>query len=265
MSRSSARHVNALVLLAAVLAPVAVAAAVLPWRGVLLNANVALVLVVVVVAVAATGHRLAAAVSAVSAGGCFDFFYTRPYGSFAITNRNDVETTGLLLVVGLVVGELAARSRRSRTSAAQGRSDVNRIFSVSQMVAAGTPAETITAAVAEDLTEMLFLRSCRFDRQLGSRNLPRLERDGEVNLGGVRWEADTMGLPGEMTLLVEHRGTTVGRFVLVPTPAKPVSLERRVVAVALADQVGAALTGHADRWLQRPQLLAPDPGSTPRQ
>jgi hypothetical protein len=51
-----------------------------------------------------------------------------------------------------------------------------------------------------------------------------------------------MGLPGsELELLVEGRGQTLGRFVLEPTPGVPVSRQRRVVAVAIADQVGAAL------------------------
>jgi hypothetical protein len=33
----------------------------------------------------------------------------------------------------------------------------------------------------------------------------------------------------------------MGRFVLTPTPGRPVSLERRVVAQSLAELVGAAL------------------------
>jgi hypothetical protein len=33
------------------------------------------------------------------------------------------------------------------------------------------------------------------------------------------------------------RGREVGRFVLIPTPGVPTSLEERVVAVAIADQV----------------------------
>ena len=37
------------------------------------------------------------------------------------------------------------------------------------------------------------------------------------------------------------RGNVLGRFVLVPQPDTVVSLEQRVVAVAIADQVGAAL------------------------
>jgi hypothetical protein len=51
-----------------------------------------------------------------------------------------------------------------------------------------------------------------------------------------------MGLPGkEVDLLVQWAGRTFGRYVLVPTPGLPLSLDRRLVAVALADQVAAAM------------------------
>jgi hypothetical protein len=40
---------------------------------------------------------------------------------------------------------------------------------------------------------------------------------------------------------VSGRGRLLGRFVLEPRPGVGVSLEQRVVAVALADQVGATL------------------------
>jgi len=44
------------------------------------------------------------------------------------------------------------------------------------------------------------------------------------------------GLPGpEIELRVQLNGETVGWFVLTPTPGWPISRERRVVAVALAD------------------------------
>jgi len=51
-----------------------------------------------------------------------------------------------------------------------------------------------------------------------------------------------VGLPGpELELPVQGRGRILGRFVLKPTPGYPVSKQRRIVAVALAAQVGAAL------------------------
>ena len=56
------------------------------------------------------------------------------------------------------------------------------------------------------------------------------------------WGAHNMGLPSPaVDLLVQARGQVLGCFVLRPTPGYPVSLHRRVVAVAIADQVGAAL------------------------
>ena len=58
----------------------------------------------------------------------------------------------------------------------------------------------------------------------------------------IRWRG--LELPKEgIALPVLGRGEEVGRFVLEPTPGVGASLEERVVAVALADQVGAALVG----------------------
>jgi hypothetical protein len=54
-----------------------------------------------------------------------------------------------------------------------------------------------------------------------------------------------MGLPGpEIELIVQSQGRRMGRFVMTPTPGYEVSLERRVVAVAIADQVGHPLRPH---------------------
>ena len=47
-------------------------------------------------------------------------------------------------------------------------------------------------------------------------------------------------------LPVLARGQQIGRFVLEPNEGVGVSLEQRLVAVAIADQVGAALT--APTW-----------------
>ena len=81
---------------------------------------------------------------------------------------------------------------------------------------------------------------------MSERRVARLDHDGNVIHAGMLWGAHNMGLPSpEVDLVVQARGQVLGRFVLRPTPGYPVSLHRRVVAVAIADQVGAAL---------RPQL-----------
>ncbi len=77
------------------------------------STNVALVLMVIVVLGAAAGGRVAGAVSALTAALAFDFFQTEPIHSLRISSRDDIETAILLLIAGLIVGQIAARARRS--------------------------------------------------------------------------------------------------------------------------------------------------------
>src|ERR1700677_2378017 len=95
----------------AIVVPLVVAAILVPFRGTFANAAAGLILVVVIVAVAGGGTRFSGFVASVSAAVWFDFFLTKPYDSFVISQRADIETTVSLLVVGLLVSELAARSR----------------------------------------------------------------------------------------------------------------------------------------------------------
>ena len=92
-----------LAVVAGLAAPLALAAILVPFRGSFPNTDAALALILVVVAVAANGYRLAGILAAVSAAAWFDFFLTRPYEQFAITRRADIETTVLLLVIGVAV------------------------------------------------------------------------------------------------------------------------------------------------------------------
>ncbi len=228
--------------LAGLCVPPAISAALVPLRSSVPNTDAALALVVVIVAVAAYGHRPAGLVAALSTAVWFDFFLTKPYERLTIARHTDIETTVLLLVVGLAITEIAARSRAHRTTAIQEADFVARIHSVAAMVATGEPAQFVVMQVATQLADLLFLRDCRFDPAGSEQSVARLTQNGDVILAGMRWGVDQMGLPGsEVELLVEYQGRFYGRFVMVPTPGRPVSLERRVVASALADQAGAAL------------------------
>ena len=142
---------NRLIMVTAVVAPVALAAVLIPWRGSLDTADNALLLVVVIVAVASTGRRTAAATCAVVSALSFDFFLTRPYYSFRITRHQDLITEILLLVVGLAVGELAARGRRHREEAWQGRHQVAQLHSVTELAASGQDPQVVVAAAADEL------------------------------------------------------------------------------------------------------------------
>ncbi|MCU1379102.1 MAG: hypothetical protein JWN29_2085, partial [Acidimicrobiales bacterium] len=91
------------------------------------RADVALVLMVLVVVGAAIGGRSAGMTGAVAATLSFDFWHTRPYYTLRISAREDMETAVLLLIGGLVVGQIGARARASRAAVEAGRSELRRI------------------------------------------------------------------------------------------------------------------------------------------
>jgi K+-sensing histidine kinase KdpD len=231
---------------AAVVVPIAVALALVPSRGHLGPADDALVLVVVTVAIASWGNRGAAALAALVAAASFDFFLTRPYGSFRISRQEDITTELLFVAVGLLVGELAARGRRHREAAAQGQQEISRLHDLAQRIADGEEPEFVLIAVANELRELLHLQDCRFVREQPSGKGAWIADDGTVRLNPLRWPTATAGLPTrQVELPVRGGGRVLGTFLLTPTPVAPISQEQCLVAVALVDQLGAALAHEA--------------------
>ena len=215
-----------------------------PWT--LADTAAALVLVAVIAAVAILGSRIAGYLASVSAGVWFDFFLTRPYERFAISQRADSQTTISLFVVGLIVTELAARARHHRLAAGEEADYVNLIYEIGEMVAFGELAGTVIGRASDELRELLDLRSCRFESGQLPPHRPTVLWDGRVVHAGAVWGITTLGLPGpEVDLPVDFGGRTVGRFIFVPTPGMPVKPERMIVAVAIAVHVGASLASRA--------------------
>jgi K+-sensing histidine kinase KdpD len=241
------RVIDRLAVVASVAVPAAAAAALVPLRDHTPNTSIALIMVVVVVILALPGNRLAAALGGLGAGVWFDFFFTRPYYSFSIALHNDLETTVLLLIVGVAVGELTARGRNWAARAYEASDDIARIHAVAEMVADGSDIDQVVLAVRNELQDLLSLRDCWFDPSFAERPGAFIERQGSVMWGDLRWEPSSIGLPSkEVSLIVQGQGRPFGRFVLVPTVGQPVSLDRLTVAVALADQVGAAMAARPD-------------------
>jgi K+-sensing histidine kinase KdpD len=242
------RHRTVVIWVLAVVAPIAVAAALIPARGHLSAADDALVLVVVTVAVASSGRRGAAALAALVAAASFDFFLTRPYQSFRISRQADLTTELLFVVVGLLVGELGARGRMHRRAAAEGRLDLSRIHEMAERIAGGEEPDFVLMAVASELRDLLALQDCRFVWDPPSGKGAWIDPDGTVRLNPLKWPTTSAGLPTkQVELPVRGAGRTLGTFILTPTPALPISRERCVVAVALADQLGSALSARSDR------------------
>lgn len=229
---------------AALLVPFAVCAVLYFVRDSVANTNAALVLVLVVVAVAATGQRLAGVVAALSCGVWFDFFLTSPYRQFVITDRTDLETTVLLLLVGVAVTEIALWGRRQQAGSSRRDGYLAGIVAASRTVATGSATSSeLISHVEGQIVALLDLDDCRFVLGGGTHH-PRLNSDGTVSRGGHVIDVERDGLPTDDTteLLIEHGGSVRGRFLLTAaTHVTRPDLDQRLVAVTLADQVGAAL------------------------
>ena len=216
----------------------------MPVRSGFPNTDTALALILVVVAVATNGDRLAGVLAAVSAAVWFDFFLTRPYEQFSITGRNDIETTVLLLVIGVAVTELAVWGRRQHAAASRRAGYLDGIGSAAQAVASGGSPSVLIEQVTSQLTSLLALQSCQFQYGVAGLGRPaRLRHDGSVAVEHRVWDVDASGFPPgiDVELLVESGGVFQGRFLMTPDRGARPTLEQRLLGVALADQVGAAL------------------------
>lgn len=244
MTRFATR--DRLVIAAAIAAPLAAAAILLPWRGSWPNTNVALLLVVVVVAVAAAGNRLAGALAALSAAAWFDFFFTLPYQRFTIRHSSDVTTFVLLLATGLAVSQLAAYARHLRAVTIADAGYLAKITdSAAVTQSAGSP-DAVVEYVRKELIGLLGLRDCRFEYGMLLGQPPRLERDGTVRTRYGHWPVDDVGMPAEeMELRAFGNGQFRGRYMLTPVPGSRPSPQARLVAVTLADLAGHALSAAA--------------------
>jgi len=228
-------------MIAAVAAPLAAAAILLPWRGSWPNTNVALLLVVVVVAVAAIGNRVAGALAAVGAAAWFDFFFTVPYERFTISTSSDVTTFVLLLAVGVAVSQLAARARRLKVITITDAGYLAQIHE-SAALAQSTSPQAVVDHVRRQLIGVLGLRDCRFEYGMLIGHPPRLEQDGTIVTRHGHVDVDLAGMPAEeVELRTFGGGQYYGRFMLTPEPGSKPSLQGRLVAVTLADLAGRAL------------------------
>jgi K+-sensing histidine kinase KdpD len=233
------------VLVAAVAGPPVVCALLVPFRDSFDNANAALLLVLLIVAVAAFGIRPAGVLAAVSSAVWFDFFLTVPYDRVTIEQGDDIETTVLLVLIGVAVTEIAIWGRRQQARASRHKGYLDGVMTTSQAVAAGGSADDLIDQVRAELIAVLGIDGVKFVAGDKRTTAPRLNPDGSVTRGESILKVERDGLPtnAEIELPVQHAGAVRGRFLLIAAAriARP-DLEQRLVAVALADQVGAALS-----------------------
>src|SRR5215472_3283601 len=232
MARSRAARLldrDRLANVAGLVGPLALAAILVPFRTDFANTDAALAMILLVVLVAAIGNRLAGYVAALSAAAWFDFFLTRPYERFTINRATDIATTVLLLVIGIAVTEIAVWGRRQHAAASRRAGYLDGINDAAHAVATGASPATLTDRIAASLTQLLSLRSCKFQYGVAGIGHPaRLHRDGTVVLGSQPYDLQLTSLPAatDIELPVESGGRLQGRFLMQPDPGVPLSREQ---------------------------------------
>ena len=193
-----------LLLAAAVAAPVAVAAALMPLRGHISTANVALLMIVAVVPVA-FGRRVAAIAAAASAALAFGFFWTPPVFTLNHWSGQDLVGIALYLAVGLVVGELARQNRRHRTKAEELTREQAALRRVATLVAKGAPQGQVFAAVAQEVGKVADASTAQIFRYEPDGSIVRLAAWGS-GTGDLRIGARYSTGGHNVATLVRHSG-----------------------------------------------------------
>jgi len=226
-------------LAAAAAVSVAAVVALVPLRTHASAANLALVLVLVVLGIAVLGGRSAGLVAGVVTALAFDYFLTTPYGSFSIHRRDDVVTTVLLTVVGVVGGELVERARRSSADARARQAELDGFQRRAELAAGGERPARLIARTGEELAALLSLTDITYERGPAPADMAVLTHWGATVPGSAG-----SGGPETVALPVRAHGRDLGHFRLVfgrPTAGMALTSDRRHAAVAMADQLGMAL------------------------
>jgi K+-sensing histidine kinase KdpD len=250
VASSIQRHRSSLITGSAI-APLLVSAVLASFRDSVTATAGALILVLVVVGAATTGVRTAGIVAALFSGVGFDFFLTRPYGRLTITDRDDIETTILLVLIGAAVTEIALWGRRQQAGASRRSGYLDGVLGTAEIVTLKYDnPDVLVDHVATQIKEILEIARCRFvPGPVLDPAVPILEHQGVVTRREHLVNVDRDGLPtdDETALLVSRGGVTLGHFLLTSAAdiAHP-TLEQRKVAVLLADQVGAVLGTRTD-------------------
>lgn len=232
------------------LLPLVVCLLLTSMREVMANTNAALVLVLVVVAAASLGSRAAGYASAAVSAAGFDVFLTKPYGTFAIHSAADVQTTVLLLVIGVAVTELALWGRRQQSRASEQSGYLDGILETTGTLAGAVSTDTLIEHVETELVSLLDLdQACYVRRTDGA--APQIAMDGTVTRQGRLLDVDRTGLPTDTEVWLPVGSLEDGdlggfRLVAVTHISRP-TLRQRQVAVVLADLVAGALRQEANQ------------------
>ncbi len=227
--------------LVAVVAPVVVAGALTSVRD-SLAASAALVLILVVIVIARLAGPGPAVVAALSSGVAFAALLTEPYNRFAIADSSDIIATGILLVVGLVVGVTAQREHRLADRAEQRLDELEHLLAFARLSATDADVDELTSAAERHLVALLHLDRCSWSSAPRASRLPQVLDDGQIMGYLSDLPPDRSELPESgADLVAQTSSSELGHFELFPVPGSVTSVEQRRIAAAITDLYAQAV------------------------
>ena len=137
-----------------------------------------LVLYVLAVLAVAVGWGTAlAVVTSILSAICFAFLFLRPVGSIRVGDWRELVAMGVFVITAVVVGELAARSRRETLEAARLSEEQSALRRVATLVAESVPPSVVFEAVTREVGLLCGADLARMERY---------EADGSVT-GVAAW------------------------------------------------------------------------------
>ena len=186
-----------------------------------------------------------AAVAALS----FNFFQTEPIHSLRISAARDIYTVVLLLLVGVVVGELAHRAQSALDAYRSGHSEVAILHATALQCRTATSANAAILPAVTAVGRLMTAEAVTFERAddltdhttADPATQRVINRDGTT--GGIPYRVLPEGYDlGPETVWVEVAGTAGvhGHIVVPPTAGAGVGLDRRLGAITIASQLAMA-------------------------
>ncbi|XHS76533.1 DUF4118 domain-containing protein [Burkholderiaceae bacterium UC74_6] len=219
--------------------------------------NIVMLFLLAVVGVAMRWGRGPAVLASFVSVGLFDFFFVAPQMSFAVSDVQYLLTFAVMLVVGLVTGQLTAHLRYQATVAAEREARSRALFELTRELAGALLTEQVVdsaqASLSRELHGPAWVLALNLDDELA---LPPAFASGDAqeapDLGTARWALDhgqaaglaTDTLPGSPWFYLPLQAPMRARGVLALRPRDLASVmqpERRAQLDTYASIVGQAL------------------------
>jgi two-component system, OmpR family, sensor histidine kinase KdpD len=239
--------------LLAVAASVGVGEVLWPWIGL---ENIGLVFLTAVVGVAIRLGLWPSLLASVASALAYNYFFTEPYHTFAISNAKDVIAVVFFAAVAVVVSNVAARARGQLIGAMERSRTTESLYAFSRKLAGAGTIDDVLWATAHQIAAMLKVRVVLLLPDNGSISLkagyPPEDTLEEADLAAAKWAweknrpagRDSDALPGAKWLFFPMR-TGRGQIGILgicrDEPGPLLRAEQRRLLDALGDQGALAI------------------------